>query len=478
VAASPLVYARLGIEVEDGLWATFAFEGDLFEMEDQRNWTHASFKTYSTPITLGWPRAAAAGQPLVQAVKLSGPDEKPQRPRRSVEEVQIELGEPRRQLLSPFGLWLSSSAAEPSERELKLLEALRADHLRVDLHFSGGWRDELDRAARTALSLATGLELALFLGEDPDAELDELAKALPLAQARVNRLLLLQGEDATGSALAQLARERLATVAPGAPISCGTDGCFAEFNRARPDVAAADAVFYSICATVHADDDACVSETPAAQGDTVRSARAVFEKPVVVSPVTFRPRTWPFGRLDESLGLPYQVDPRQCSLFGAGWTVASAKHLLEAGASSITFFETVGPRGVVESEAGSSFAAFPSRPGQAFPLYHVLADLGDWRQTVLVPSSSPDPLTVDALAVRSEAGVHALVANLSREMQRCRIGPLSSEEARLRVLDEDSVEVAGRDPEAFRQGPESRSRSPGGALELELRPYSVVRVDP
>jgi D-apionolactonase len=401
----------------------------------------------------------------------------PSRPqRRSVEQVQIELGEPRRELVPPFGLGLSSSA-ERSERELELLGALRADHLRVDLHFSEGWRDELDRAARTALSLAAGLELALFLGEDPDAGLDELADALPLAQAGVKRLLVLQGEAPTGSAVARLAREKLATVAPGATIVCGTDRLFAELNRARPDVGAADAVVYSICATVHADDETCVSEAPVAQGDAVRSARALFEKPVVVSPVTFRPRTSTQGRLDESSGrLPDHVDPRQCALSGAGWTVASAKHLLEAGASSITYFETVGPRGVVESEAGSSSPAFPSRPGQAFPLYHVLADLGDWRQTVLVPSSSSDPLTVEALAVRSEAGVHALVANLSPEEQRCTIGPLSSDEAGLRVLDGENAEAAGRNPEAFRQGRESRSLS--GALELELRPYSVVRIDP
>ena len=54
------------IELADGLWARFEFEGDLFEMEDQRNWTDASFKTYSTPISLGWPHRAQAGQEIRQ----------------------------------------------------------------------------------------------------------------------------------------------------------------------------------------------------------------------------------------------------------------------------------------------------------------------------------------------------------------------------------------------------------------------------
>ena len=40
----------------------FEFEGDLFEMEDQRNWTDASFKTYCTPLGSGIPHGLTAGQ--------------------------------------------------------------------------------------------------------------------------------------------------------------------------------------------------------------------------------------------------------------------------------------------------------------------------------------------------------------------------------------------------------------------------------
>ena len=35
----------LSHEVAPGLWATCRMEGDTFEMEDQRNWTDASYKT-------------------------------------------------------------------------------------------------------------------------------------------------------------------------------------------------------------------------------------------------------------------------------------------------------------------------------------------------------------------------------------------------------------------------------------------------
>ena len=44
----------LSHEVAPGLWATCRMEGDTFEMEDQRNRTDASYKTYVRPLALPW----------------------------------------------------------------------------------------------------------------------------------------------------------------------------------------------------------------------------------------------------------------------------------------------------------------------------------------------------------------------------------------------------------------------------------------
>mgnify|MGYP006195238293 CR=1 FL=1 len=45
--------------------------GDVFEMEDQRNWTDASYKTYVRPLALPWPYTLEAGTELEQAVTPS-----------------------------------------------------------------------------------------------------------------------------------------------------------------------------------------------------------------------------------------------------------------------------------------------------------------------------------------------------------------------------------------------------------------------
>src|SRR5436190_15086108 len=61
-------------EVMPGLKAVVRMEGDTFEMEDHRNWTDASFKTYVRPLALPWPYLLKAGVPVRQSVgvNLSG----------------------------------------------------------------------------------------------------------------------------------------------------------------------------------------------------------------------------------------------------------------------------------------------------------------------------------------------------------------------------------------------------------------------
>ena len=58
-------------EVEPGVWAEVRLEGDTFEMEDQRNWTDASYKTYSTPLALPFPVQVQAGTRVAQMVMLT-----------------------------------------------------------------------------------------------------------------------------------------------------------------------------------------------------------------------------------------------------------------------------------------------------------------------------------------------------------------------------------------------------------------------
>ncbi|MGN8197984.1 hypothetical protein ACS8Y6_04770 [Salinisphaera sp. RV14] len=46
------------------------FDGDVFEMEDQRNWSDASFKIYNRPLALPSPYRIEAGKTVTQRVRL------------------------------------------------------------------------------------------------------------------------------------------------------------------------------------------------------------------------------------------------------------------------------------------------------------------------------------------------------------------------------------------------------------------------
>jgi D-apionolactonase len=477
-------FERLEIEVADGTWARFDLEGDLFEMEDQRNWTDASFKTYSTPLQLGFPHQAEQGQRIAQRVRLtlSGSVDRAAPPAGGP--VRVTIGEPTGTMLPSLGLGMASHGERLSAREADLLRALAPDHLRADLRlFEQGWEEELDRAAGAAADLGSALELALFLGEEPERELEALEARVPESRPRVARVLVFRrGEPTTEGRWVAVARERLGAAVGDASFVGGTNILFTDLNRFRPEVEPLDAVAYPLNATVHADDDTSVVETMAMHAETVRSARSFCgDLPIVVSPVTFNQRFNPVATGPEPEPgpgeLPPQVDRRQPSLLGAGWTLGSAKYLAEAGAASATYFETSGWRGVVETDEGPPVAeGFASKQGIAYPIYHVLADVAEWKGGEVLEARSSEPLAVEALAVRHGGAVHLLVGNLTPRPQACELAPMGGDRAAARVLDEDSYAAATEDPQRFR-GEREDVELRDGTLTLELPPFAVARVD-
>ena len=63
-------FDRISMDRPAGPAVDFVFGGDDFEMEDQRNFGDASFKTYSGPIARGGPYHLAPGETLEQSVRV------------------------------------------------------------------------------------------------------------------------------------------------------------------------------------------------------------------------------------------------------------------------------------------------------------------------------------------------------------------------------------------------------------------------
>ena len=155
----------------------------------------------------------------------------------------------------------------------------------------------------------------------------------------------------------------------------------------------------------------------------MESARQfIGDLPLAVSPVTLKMRFNPHATGPESEpepgSLPPPVDVRQMSLFGAGWTAGSLKYLTGSDVQSLTYYETTGWRGVMDTESGSPVPdKFQSLPGSVFPLYHVLADVGEFVEGQVIPTDSSNILKVDGLAVRQGDRTRIILANLTNEPQ-------------------------------------------------------------
>jgi hypothetical protein len=275
----------LSHEVVPGVWAMVRFDGETFELEDQRNWTDASFKTYSTPLRLPFPARVEAGTRIAQSITLTLKDER----RLPLNEgalwakgsatdergVSFVLRPSPAAPLPRIGLGVASHGRPLTAKETARLKALNLAHLRVDLDLSRPeYPSELRRAADEGRALGARLEVALMLSNAAVSELAALRGVLEQVQPDVGAWLIFHiAEKSTSEQWVQLARESLTHYDPAATIGAGTNSYFAELNRARPPLRALDLVSYSINPQVHAFDNASLVETlaaPAATGEIAR----------------------------------------------------------------------------------------------------------------------------------------------------------------------------------------------------------------
>ena len=502
-AAQPMVgFENLDIlahEVSAGIWAEVRFWGDVFETEDQRNWIDASFKTYGTPLRLPFPVEVPAGTRIRQGVEIRLTDRREASRKQASAEVintkspeqvkpsaaaegvlaqplSVSIGLPTDtwSRLPDLGLGAASHGQPLTQVEVSRLAALNVGHLRAEVKLADpAWRPAFLAAARSANALGLPLELAVHLpGDGRAAELQELRRELTRLRADVSRVLALQsGQLSTTTTALETARECLGDLE--VPIGVGTAADLYLLNLQRPP-AGADYVGWSMNPQVHARDTRSLLETPLAAGTQVASVRKYFPgAPLVVSPITLRPRFNPVATGPEPEAvpgeLPPQVDPRQLSLVGAAWTVAMLAALAPSGVESLTFFETTGWLGVMEMASGPPLPErFPSFAGGVFPVWHVFAALQGFRSVAAVPVG--DPRSVAAFAVTERSGRKRLVlANLTAAAVNVSFGSMAGT---ARLLDGSAVAEAMQMPEAW-----WRQAAPPLSGTLPLSAYAVAFVD-
>jgi hypothetical protein len=453
-------------QTTNGSWYRLEFEGDWFETEDQRNWTDASFKTFCTPLSLPRPVPLQPGDRVKQTVRFR------------VEEAGSEPAASPTGDLSDDALVVDLTLLDTTTRLPRLgtvahvgatesevgtahLTALNLHHVRVDFH---GNRPEAFAAGLQRVKAAnSALLAALHLGQDAEGDVQtflDLVRQHEVAVAGV--LLFSEKGPVTDAAGVQPILQTLKAALPDADFGAGTDFNFTEFNRNRFEATGFDFVSFSIHPQEHAFDLLSLVENAEAQGDVVRSASALYpEKPVWVSPVTLRRRFNPYAHHEAHRVVPHEhrTDPRQASLWAAGWTLASLKYLAEGGADTVTFFEDFGERGLMESDGSV-----------VFPVYLLLQEVQRHAGGEVLATATTQPLSVTSLLLRKDGFLNLLLANHGPTSVRLRL-PTEMKALSFRLLEETNLAEATTDPKTF-------ADAAGNTLTLAAQETDVLTLPP
>jgi hypothetical protein len=473
-------------EFAPGFKVTCRMEGDTFEMEDQRNWTDASYKTYVRPLALPWPYELSKGERLRQTVTLTvtaPPRTTPPRPDPGVSVSLQPAGSGR---IPPLGFGL---APKDLDETLGAANELRLARPRqIVLAYDPGLGHDPSTLARLVeagqeIGAELWLEAVIRSVDGFDDEIAELGGAVQSLGAPLSTVLVSPAPDLKGTLpgspwpacppsgdLYEAARQAF----PGARLGGGTFAFFTELNRKRPPVELLDLVTFTSSASVHASDDRSVTEgleSLPAIAKTVRSFSG--DRPFHVGPSAIGMRANPYGEAPtpnpaNSRQAGNGMDPRQRGLLGAAWTVGYFAHFARGGASAITIGGGTGDFGLLHTK-GSYVKPWYDDNGGFYPVFHVFKGLSALCGQARVDAQTSAGRAVQAIGGVVDGGTQIWLANLTGEERDVHLPDTSLR--RIAVLDQTNFVATSRDADLFDRGEEQLRRS-----HLRLGPYAVARL--
>ena len=472
-----------------GVRATLRMEGDAWETEDHRNWTDASFKTYSRPLELPRPYTIAGGTEVRQTVTLRFDGELPREPAVEGGPVTVALGGGPAGPMPRLGL-----SVLPEDAELALVgrgrrQAGRAQHLncRIDLR-DAGFEQEMRRYRELALRVGAEVVLEIIVpGVETPA--DEVGRAAAASAGR-GPASGRRGGDAGGRPQVLSARHpfsrrrpvmggphrRDPRAFPGIRVGGGMLSNFTELNRKRPPAPLLDFVTHATSTLIHACDDRTVMENLKSIAHIVRSTRAFW----AICRIGSVPRT------SATASTPTAPTTRRTrTTSGSPWSGSSratAGCSAPPGTSATSARSQGRPRGrdhgLARGRVRDRLRQAAARPARArrrgrrrvYPVFHVFRGLaGAWRGQ-RIDAESSDPGRLRCLAWRDGGGTQLWLANLRNEPLEVRLDGMPAGPVSLWMLDEHSFEAAAIDPNFG----ERDEPFPGG--DLTLQPFAVARL--
>ncbi len=477
--------------VMPGLKAVVRMEGDTFEMEDHRNWTDASFKTYVRPLARPWPYVLDAGKTVRQQVSLTLVGKAP-RPVRAgmAKATEVTLGNVTLDRIPTIGLGLPADEIDAAMAALPLVERAAPKRLicAFDPRQGHGVRElEAYRTLCAKTGAACELEVVVASVDAYAAELSALAakvkdaglalESVAVCPAGDLKSVLPGGVRPPAPPLADLYRAARAAF-PGVKLGGGMFSFFTELNRKRPPADLLDFVHHSTCPIVHAADDRSVMQTHEALPYQTATARSFIGKTALrVGPSAIGCRDNPHGATftpnpgNERICL-VKADPRQRGLFGAAWMLGYVASLAPMGVDAISFGATTGPLGIVHRRGEASVPFYDATDAEAlvYPAFHVFAGLARASGAARVRVTSSDGEALRCLAYRARGATLLWIANATAHERGVQVTHQGREPFGI-VLDQASFERATTEPAGFQA-----DTRPLDLSRLVLDAYAVALV--
>jgi hypothetical protein len=379
----------------------------MFETEDQRNWTDASFKTFCTPLSKPFPALLKKGETISQTITFSiTPGHSHQMHTRET----IELKETETTFRIPnIGVGSSTEMPVLTPAIANKLTDVKFSHYRIELDCKRPeWSSLFEKEAQNANILKLPLEIVFLTTSNYKLEIDALLKLLKNDHAKTATILFLSaGSLVTDQGLIDHVSE-IKNLFGGIKLGAGTNFNFTEVNQNRFNPSSMDFISFSIDPQEHTFDDMSIIENIEAQAHVIESARKIYPyKQIHVCPLTLKKRNNPYTKDPNAVVMSedQRMDPRQSEKFCAVFTLGSIKALSMSGCASVTYYQTVGKQGIVSSD------------GKAFPVFEALKDvLNGSSSTQEVISTSP--MDVDAMVLVNGAKKSILVWNYTDETKR------------------------------------------------------------
>ena len=481
----------LSHEVLPSVWARCVMEGDAYEMEDHRNWTDASFKTYVRPLARPWPYVLPGGQEFRQSVSLSFSGTIPKSIKAAKSGgIQVTVSTSSGQIIPPIGLGMPAEELDHALSQTELIKMLAPNFLVCffDPRLQHGVT-ELSKYRRISekISAYVALEIVVQSLDDFIGELERVAEYVGMAGLKPAAVAVcpvghLKSVLPGGTyppapdldALYQAARAAF----PKAKIGGGMFSFFTELNRKRSPTQFLDFITNTTSPIVHAADDRSVMETLEALPYQIETAKAFSGGvPHRVGPSGIGARDNPHGATysDNPNNLRIclaKMDPRQRGLFSGAWTLGYVATLARAGVSSISMGAPTGPLGMIYREAEHTQPFFDDLEAVAvYPVFHTMSALNRAPGNAMLAIACSDGSKVACLGWSEKSGITVMIANLTADEQMIDVSGIPGD-ATIGMLDEDSFIFATTNAKTFRRA----GKLLGDAKQIRLGGYAVAYI--